>query len=134
MSSGATPSIPPIVSPEWLDADRADLVIADVRWYLDGRSGRAAYEREHIAGAIYIDLDDDLSDHSQPPTAGRHPLPSPERFAAATAALAWVLVERLLPDAGLVERLAAGTAVFALAYTAAYLRQAFSLRNRKDAT
>jgi O-antigen/teichoic acid export membrane protein len=55
-------------------------------------------------------------------------------FAAATAALAWVLVERLLPDAALAARLAAGTAVFALAYTAAYLRQAFSLRNRKDAT
>jgi uncharacterized membrane protein len=55
-------------------------------------------------------------------------------FAAATAALAWVLVERLLPDAGLVARLAAGAAVFALAYTAAYLRQAFSIRNRKDAT
>jgi O-antigen/teichoic acid export membrane protein len=55
-------------------------------------------------------------------------------FAGATAALAWVLVGRLLPDAGLVTRLAAGAAVFALAYAAACLRQAFSHRNRKDAT
>ena len=55
-------------------------------------------------------------------------------FAVATAALAWALAERLPADAGLLTRLAAGAAVFALAYAAAYLRQAFSLRNRKDAT
>ncbi len=75
----------PIVSPEWLaDAvTHSDLVVADVRWYLDGRSGRTAFEAGHIAGARFVDLDTDLSDHSQPATAGRHPLPSPEHFAAA---------------------------------------------------
>jgi peptidoglycan biosynthesis protein MviN/MurJ (putative lipid II flippase) len=55
-------------------------------------------------------------------------------FAAATAALAWALVERVAADAGLLARLAVGGAVFALAYAAAYLRQVFSIRNRKDAT
>jgi thiosulfate/3-mercaptopyruvate sulfurtransferase len=74
----------PLVSSEWLAAHRDDVVVADVRWYLDGRSGRAAHEEGHIPGAVFIDLDRDLSD---PPggTRGRHPLPSPEAFAAAMA-------------------------------------------------
>ena len=79
--------VPPIVSAEWVVARRADVTLADVRWYLDGRSGRAAYEAAHIAGAVFVDLDTDLSDHTQPATAGRHPLPSPEHFATAMTAL-----------------------------------------------
>jgi thiosulfate/3-mercaptopyruvate sulfurtransferase len=58
-----------------------------VRWYLDAaRSGRAEYEAAHLPGAVWIDLDAELSD---PATAaeGRHPLPSPERFAAALGRL-----------------------------------------------
>jgi thiosulfate/3-mercaptopyruvate sulfurtransferase len=56
------------------------LVIADVRWYLDGRSGREAFHAGHIAGAVFVDLDEWLAG---PPSAeaGRHPLPDPERFA-----------------------------------------------------
>jgi len=79
----------PIVSPEWLarEVNAPDLVVADVRWYLDGRSGRAAYETAHLPGARFVDLDTDLSDHSQPTAAGRHPLPSPEQFAAALGRL-----------------------------------------------
>jgi thiosulfate/3-mercaptopyruvate sulfurtransferase len=53
-----------------------------VRWYLDGRSGRAAYEAGHIPGAVWVDLDAELSDPVGAGT-GRHPLPSPERFAGA---------------------------------------------------
>lgn len=58
--------------------------MADVRWYLDGRSGRAAYESGHIPGARYVELGEVLAD---PPSdrEGRHPLPSPERFAAGLA-------------------------------------------------
>lgn len=67
--------------------DGADVVIADVRWYLDGRSGSAAYETGHVPGAIFVDLDHDLSDHLQPTIAGRHPLPTPEQFSAAMARL-----------------------------------------------
>ena len=55
-------------------------------------------------------------------------------FAAATAALAWVVVERIFPDRGPLVTLAAGAAVFALAYAAAYLRQGSSIRNGKDTT
>ncbi len=43
--------------------------------------GRARYEEEHLPGAIYADLNRDLSG---PPTrgSGRHPLPAPEVFEA----------------------------------------------------
>jgi len=72
----------PLVSGEWL-ADHLDEVrVVDVRWYLDGRSGRAAYESGHVPGAVWLDVDTDLSDPASA-AAGRHPLPAPERFAAA---------------------------------------------------
>lgn len=72
--------IPPVVDVSWL-AEHPDAVVADVRWYLDGRSGRAAYDGGHLPGAVWIDLNSVLAG---PPTAedGRHPLPTPEDFAA----------------------------------------------------
>lgn len=75
----------PIVSGTWLQANLERVVVADVRWYLDGRSGRGAYEAGHIPGAVFVDLDRDLS---APPRAGggRHPLPTPEAFASALGA------------------------------------------------
>jgi thiosulfate/3-mercaptopyruvate sulfurtransferase len=45
-------------------------------------AGRATYLAGHIPGASFLDVDADLSDLSVP-NAGRHPLPSAERFAAA---------------------------------------------------
>ncbi|WP_261565384.1 sulfurtransferase [Frankia gtarii] len=78
--------VAPVVAPEWV-AQRLDgVVVADVRWYLDGRPGHDAYLREHVAGAVWVDLDVDLSD---PPSVagGRHPLPSPETFAKRLGAL-----------------------------------------------
>jgi thiosulfate/3-mercaptopyruvate sulfurtransferase len=76
----------PLVSADWLAAHLDDVVIADVRWYLDGRSGRAAYESGHLPGARFVDLDRDLS---APPDAklGRHPLPVPSACAAALGQL-----------------------------------------------
>jgi thiosulfate/3-mercaptopyruvate sulfurtransferase len=72
----------PLVDAAWLTDHLADVRVFDVRWYLDGRSGRAAYEAGHLPGAVWLDVDRDLS---APATAadGRHPLPTPERFAAA---------------------------------------------------
>ena len=59
---------------------------ADVRWYLDGRSGRAAYVAGHIPGAVFVDLDTMLA--AEPSRAeGRHPLPDPDDFAASMRAL-----------------------------------------------
>jgi len=57
----------------------------DCRWELGapGR-GRELYLAGHVPGAAYLDVEDDLSDVSVA-GAGRHPLPSAERFAAAAS-------------------------------------------------
>jgi thiosulfate/3-mercaptopyruvate sulfurtransferase len=72
----------PLVSGGWLAGHLDQVRVVDVRWYLDGRSGRAAYESGHLPGAVWLDIDTDLSEAASP-QAGRHPLPSPQRFAAA---------------------------------------------------
>lgn len=76
----------PLVEAEWLAAHLDDVVVADVRWYLDGRSGRAAYRAGHIPGAVFVDVDGVLAAPvgSGP---GRHPLPAPAHFAAALGRL-----------------------------------------------
>ncbi|WP_435178694.1 sulfurtransferase [Actinacidiphila sp. bgisy145] len=92
------PQIPPVVPAAWVrertaatpdtasdgtpgPASDGALVLADVRWYLDGRSGRDAYLAGHLPGAVWVDVDTDLA---APGTAagGRHPLPAAEEFAA----------------------------------------------------
>jgi thiosulfate/3-mercaptopyruvate sulfurtransferase len=65
-----------------VDAGDDGLRIVDLRWYLKRPGdGRAAYEAGHIPGAIFLDLDDDLSDDAGLGAPGRHPLPSPAAFA-----------------------------------------------------
>ena len=63
-----------------------DFVLCDVRWYLDGRSGREAYEAGHIPGAVFVDLDADVT-ASPSAGSGRHPLPPAGDFADALGAL-----------------------------------------------
>ncbi len=60
-------------------ADRLDdVVVFDLRWSLtDPGQGRAAYQDGHIPGAVFVDLDTDLS---APLGDGRHPLPTPAEF------------------------------------------------------
>jgi thiosulfate/3-mercaptopyruvate sulfurtransferase len=77
--------LPPIVDPAWLAAHRHDVVLADVRFYLDGRSPRAAYDGGHLPGAVHVDLERWLAAPATPQD-GRHPLPTPERFAAGMSA------------------------------------------------
>src|SRR4051812_20033053 len=48
---------------------------------MDKEAGRRAYLAGHIPGAAFLDVDGDLSDLLVP-DAGRHPLPSAEKFAA----------------------------------------------------
>ena len=56
--------------------------VVDVRWVLgEPGAGRAAYEAGHVPGAIFLDLDTDLSDPDGLGAPGRHPLPSPRAFA-----------------------------------------------------
>jgi thiosulfate/3-mercaptopyruvate sulfurtransferase len=73
--------IAPVVDLAWWREHQHDVVLVDVRWYLDGRSGSAAYERGHLPGAIFVDLDRWLSGEASD-AAGRHPLPDAEVFAA----------------------------------------------------
>jgi thiosulfate/3-mercaptopyruvate sulfurtransferase len=77
--------IPPVVDAVWI-LRHPNVVVADVRWYLDGRSGRAAYDAGHLPGAVFVDLDRRLAAPGSP-AEGRHPLPSPEAFAEGMASL-----------------------------------------------
>ena len=76
----------PLVSAAWLESHRTTVRIIDSRWYLDGRSGHAAYLGGHIAGAVWVDLDRELAAPASR-ESGRHPLPTPEVFAAAMTRL-----------------------------------------------
>ena len=56
--------------------ERAEPVtLLDVRWSLPEPDGTAAFQRGHLPGAVYVSLDEELSDHSVA-GRGRHPLPS----------------------------------------------------------
>lgn len=56
--------------------------ILDVRWRLDDPDGRAAHLDGHLPGAVYVSLEDELSDYSVA-GRGRHPLPSGRSLQAA---------------------------------------------------
>lgn len=63
-----------LISADELAARLDETVILDVRWTLQKPDGREDFLAGHIPGAVYVDLDTDLSDHSVP-DRGRHPLP-----------------------------------------------------------
>jgi thiosulfate/3-mercaptopyruvate sulfurtransferase len=91
----------PLVSAGQLAAELAGPdapVVLDCRWSLAGGADRAGYERGHLPGAVFMDLDRDLSAppgrerrggpgdrRGGPPVGrgGRHPLPDPGAFEAA---------------------------------------------------
>lgn len=74
----------PLIHASQLEAilnSNSNIVICDCRFDLTQTSaGRDAYTAGHIPGAIYVDLDKDLSD-IKTGTNGRHPLPSPDHWA-----------------------------------------------------
>jgi thiosulfate/3-mercaptopyruvate sulfurtransferase len=76
--------IEPAELAEQLTADQPP-VLADVRWTLGGPPGLPGYQAEHIPGAHWVDLEQDLS--AAPGAGGRHPLPDPARFQAAMRAI-----------------------------------------------
>ncbi|MGI0119609.1 sulfurtransferase [Zooshikella sp. RANM57] len=56
--------------------------VIDCRFSLaDPDYGLNAYQKSHIPGAVYLDLDKDLSAKVVPGLTGRHPLPHPQEFA-----------------------------------------------------
>jgi thiosulfate/3-mercaptopyruvate sulfurtransferase len=62
--------------------------VLDVRWTLGEPDGREHYVAGHVPGAVYVSLEDDLTDH-RVPGRGRHPLPSGS--AVQSAARRWGL-------------------------------------------
>lgn len=78
----------PLISTAELAVQLSDsnLVIVDTRHDLMNPAiGRDAYAVGHIPGAIYLSIDEDLS-AAKSGKNGRHPLPSPEVFAATLGA------------------------------------------------
>ena len=73
----------PLVSAGQLAAELAGPAaptVLDCRWELAGGADRAGYDRGHLPGAVFVDLDRDLS--GPPGPGGRHPLPTPAAFQA----------------------------------------------------
>lgn len=64
-------------------------VLLDVRWSLQQPDGRDEFRRGHLPGAVYVSLDDELSDASGQASEGRHPLPNSQALQA--AARSWGL-------------------------------------------
>lgn len=87
------PAMDPLVSTDWLAArlEEPRLRVVDCRFRLgDPTAGARLYAEGHIPGAVFLDLDADLSSAPGPPgpsdrgpVGGRHPLPDLDRFAAA---------------------------------------------------
>jgi thiosulfate/3-mercaptopyruvate sulfurtransferase len=73
-------------------------LVLDIRWSLGGAPGNLEFAAGHVPGAVYVDLDSDLAD---PPGArGRHPLPDPQRFAAAMRRAGVALDRRVIVTDG----------------------------------
>lgn len=58
------------------------VTVLDVRWTLSEPDGREHYLQGHVPGAVYVSLDDEMTDHTVP-GRGRHPLPSGSAVQAA---------------------------------------------------
>lgn len=78
----------PLVSSDWLADHLDDVQVVDVRWSIPRGPHHEDYLAAHLPGAVFADLDADLS--APPGPGGRHPLPTPEHFAAARSRLGMV--------------------------------------------
>lgn len=74
--AGMTPLVTVAELRSLMDAGAAPRIL-DVRWTLQQPDGRAEHAESHLPGAVYVDLDTELSTHGAP-ADGRHPLPSRE--------------------------------------------------------
>jgi thiosulfate/3-mercaptopyruvate sulfurtransferase len=68
----------PLVDADWLHAHLRDpdVRVIDFRWYLLGRDGRDEFQRGHIPGAQFVDLESVTGKEG----GGRHPLPTAAQF------------------------------------------------------
>src|SRR5918992_2442681 len=79
--TGQTGDVHPLIdvpSLARLIRDTSPPVVLDVRWHLGGPPGIEVYRKGHLPGAVFVDLDRDLSGPAGP--AGRHPLPAKADF------------------------------------------------------
>lgn len=76
----------PLVDGSWLarTVREPDVRVIDFRRQVEGRPARAAYEAGHIPGAVFVDMEGEVT--GRRPGAGRHPLPEPAAFQAAMRA------------------------------------------------
>jgi thiosulfate/3-mercaptopyruvate sulfurtransferase len=79
MSNGYS-DLQPFVDWNWCASNLGRFVLVDTRWYLDGSSGKDAYDSGHILDAVFVDMGRWLSGPASK-EAGRNPLPDPEVFA-----------------------------------------------------
>jgi thiosulfate/3-mercaptopyruvate sulfurtransferase len=78
--------MPPIVSAQELKAliGKPNCIVIDASY----PKGKISYEKEHIVGSLFVDLDKDLADiKSDFKWGGRHPLPSIKNFVKVLNAL-----------------------------------------------
>lgn len=78
-------SLARLINPETLAArqQQPNLVIIDCRFALDQpQYGQQSYQAGHIPGAVFLDLERDLSGPIRPGVTGRHPLPDPQQLHA----------------------------------------------------
>src|SRR4051812_24140597 len=75
----------PLISATVLRSLLPTVTVLDVRWQLGRSDGHQQYLSGHVPGAVYVDLETDLAGPpaDPPDERGRHPLPDPDRFAAA---------------------------------------------------
>ncbi|MCY4778924.1 sulfurtransferase [Sphingobacterium sp. UT-1RO-CII-1] len=72
-------AIKPIISTaELLELqETANLILVDAT---TGEQALETYRKEHLADALFVDMDNDLSVHGNPAKGGRHPLPEVRNF------------------------------------------------------
>ncbi|MGB3377031.1 MAG: rhodanese-like domain-containing protein, partial [Microbacterium sp.] len=76
-------SVPnPLISVAELRERLGEVRVLDARWQLGRSDGREEYLAGHIPGAVFIDVESELSRHGEP-REGRHPLPDDAALAAA---------------------------------------------------
>ncbi len=78
--------LPPIVETGWLAANLTRVVLCEVGSGTTGGSTPDDHLAGHLPGARFVSVDDDLAGPPGP-VVGRHPLPTPDRFADRLGAL-----------------------------------------------
>lgn len=70
----------PLITVPGLHEELGEVALFDIRWDLgDPEAGRDRYLQGHIPGAVFVDLEEDLTGAEGP---GRHPLPPVDEFTA----------------------------------------------------